>query len=343
MKKLTKILALILALSLVFSFAACAKKEEAPAPAPAPAAAPADDAAEDSADDATDAEEEPWVWEGEKYDDLMANMGKADVDLSNADGLLKSVLDKGVLVIGTSPDYPPAEFVDMTTGEIKGNEILLAKYIANSLGVELQIETMDFGAVLAAADTNKIDLAISGFGYKADRAEQYELSHGYQSSSAAAHHSIDVLAKDLDKYNSLEDFNKAELVIDAQANSLQQMYVEDQLPDAQLQLVATIDQSILELLAGKIDAVALDATTGKNYAEQSNGQIVSVYDAKGIEFDLSLYSDYAGNVCAVKKGETSMINAINEIIDQLLAQDGLYSTWYYSACDAAGVVPGDDE
>ena len=342
MKKTSKFIAILLTLALIFSFAGCAKKEEAaPASDPAPAADTNDDAAEDDAAD--DAEETEWVWDGEKYDDLMANMGKADVDLSNADGLLKSVLDKGVLVIGTSPDYPPAEFVDMETGEIKGNEILLAKYIANSLGVELEVETMDFSAILAAADTNKIDLAISGFGYKEDRAEQYELSHGYQSSSAAAHHSIDVLAKDLDKYNSLEDFNKEGLVIDAQANSLQQMYVEDQLPNANLQLVTSIDQSILELLAGKIDAVALDSTTGKNYAEQSNGQIVSVFVEKGIEFDLSLYSDYAGNVCAVKKGETSMINAINEIIDQLLAQDGLYSTWYYASCDAAGVVPGEDE
>lgn len=272
---------------------------------------------------------------GPGYDKLYEELGKADVDLSKADGKLKDILDKGQIVLATSPDYPPSEFVD-DQGNVKGSDIMLAQYIANSLGVDLKVETMDFNAVLTAVDTGKVDIGISGFGYKADRAEQFELSHGYQSSSAAAHHTLLVPAEKADEYKSLADFSGKK--IDTQANSLQEMYVTDQIPDADLQKVATLDQAILELQTGKIDAIALDSTTAKNYAETSDGMFVSVYEKNGVEFDLSQYADESGNVVAVKKGETSLIDAVNQVIDSLATsgkyESNLYTDMYYAACDA---------
>lgn len=280
---------------------------------------------------------------GPGYDKLYEELGKADVDLSKADGKLKDILDKGQIVLATSPDYPPSEFVD-EQGNVKGSDIMLAQYIANSLGVDLKVETMDFNAVLAAVDTGKVDIGISGFGYKADRAEQFELSHGYQSSSAAAHHTLLVPAEKADEYKSLADFSGKK--IDTQANSLQEMYVTDQISDADLQKVSTLDQAILELQTGKIDAIALDSTTAKNYAETSDGMFVSVYEKNGVEFDLSQYADESGNVAAVKKGETSLIDAVNQVIDSLATsgkyESNLYTDMYYAACDAAGVSPNEE-
>lgn len=280
---------------------------------------------------------------GPGYDKLYEELGKADVDLSKADGKLKDILDKGQIVLATSPDYPPSEFVD-DQGNVKGSDIILAQYIANSLGVDLKVETMDFNAVLTAVDTGKVDIGISGFGYKADRAEQFELSHGYQSSSVAAHHTLLVPAEKADEYKSLADFSGKK--IDTQANSLQEMYVTDQIPDADLQKVATLDQAILELQTGKIDAIALDSTTAKNYAETSDGMFVSVYEKNGVEFDLSQYADESGNVAAVKKGETSLIDAVNQVIDSLATsgkyESNLYTDMYYAACDAAGVSPNEE-
>lgn len=280
---------------------------------------------------------------GPGYDKLYEELGKADVDLSKADGKLKDILDKGQIVLATSPDYPPSEFVD-DQGNVKGSDIMLAQYIANSLGVDLKVETMDFNAVLTAVDTGKVDIGISGFGYKADRAEQFELSHGYQSSSAAAHHTLLVPAEKADEYKSLADFSGKK--IDTQANSLQEMYVTDQIPDADLQKVSTLDQAILELQTGKIDAIALDSTTAKNYAETSDGMFVSVYEKNGVEFDLSQYADESGNVAAVKKGETSLIDAVNQVIDSLATsgkyESNLYTDMYYAACDVAGVSPNEE-
>ena len=64
----------------------------------------------------------------------------------------------------------------------------------------------------------------------------------------------------------------------------------------ELELVTTLDQAILALSTGKADAIALDGTTAENYVAQSNGQ----FAMSGINFDLSIYGDYEGNVAAAK-------------------------------------------
>ena len=266
--------------------------------------------------------------EGDKYAYLLdtKDLKKPELDLSKADGVLKSVLDNGTLVIATSPDYPAAEFVDPNNGTVYGSEMMLAKYIADCLGVALKIETMDFSAVLAAVDTSKVDLGVSGFGYKADRAEAFELSVGYIGDDDVTYHTLIVPADKADQYKTLNDFVGKHIV--AQASSLQQMYVEDQIialdPNntTELELVTSLDQAILTLATGKCDAIALDGTTAENYVAQSDGQ----FALSGIKFDLTIYGDFEGNVIAAKKGEKTLIDAVNTIINTAM-DEGYYRLW----------------
>lgn len=155
-----------------------------------------------------------------------SNLEKPELDLSNADGVLKSILDKGVMTIATSPDYPANEFVTVD-GVVYGCEMMLAKYVADCLNVALKIETMDFSAVLTAVDTGKVDAGFSGFGWKKDRAEAFELSIGYTGDDEVTFHTLIVPADKADEYTQLKDFVGKHIVV--QASSLQQMYVEDQI------------------------------------------------------------------------------------------------------------------
>ena len=68
-------------------------------------------------------------------------------------------------MLATSPDFAPLEFEDLSSGEAQyvGSDIELAKYIAEKLGVELEISAMDFSAVQAAIPSGQADIAISGF------------------------------------------------------------------------------------------------------------------------------------------------------------------------------------
>ena len=264
------------------------------------------------------------------------DLKKPELDLSKASGKLKEILDKGVLTIATSPDYPAPEFVT-EDGTIYGSEMMLAKYIADCLGVDLAIETMDFSGTMLAVDTGKTDLGVSGYGWKKDRSEQYELSIGYVGDpDEASYHTLIVPAGQEDQYNELKDFVGKHIM--AQANSLQQMYVEDQIialdPNGgtDLEFVATLDQSILGLAAGKCDAIAMDGDTAEMYVDSSEGQ----FAMSGVNFDLSLYEDYEGTVMLAKKGETELMGVINEILE-FVKENGYYGDFYKVAKEQAGM------
>ena len=263
-------------------------------------------------------------------------LNKPSLDLSNPSGMLKDILEKGTLRIATSPDYPPAEFIT-EDGTIYGSEMMLAKYIADCLGVDLAIETMDFNGTLMAVQTGKVDLGVSGYGWKADRAESYELTTGYIGDpDEAGYHTLIVPAGQEDQYASCADFVGKHIL--AQAGSLQQMYVEDQIlaldaeNKTELEFVSTLDQAILGLAAGKCDAVALDGTTAEQYVNQSDGK----FALSGVHFDLSLYEDYEGTVMAIKKGETDFLELINSIIETV-KENGYYGDFYKAAKAQAGL------
>ncbi len=265
-----------------------------------------------------------------------SSLKKPELDLKNPSGVLKDVLDRGVLRIATSPDYPPAEFIT-ENGTVYGAEMMLAKYAADCLGVDLAIETMDFNGTLIAVQTGKVDLGVSGYGWKADRAESFELTTGYVGDpDEAEYHTLIVPAGQEGNYNSCADFVGKHIL--AQAGSLQQMYVEDQIlaidPDkkTELEFVSTLDQAILGLSAGKCDAVALDGTTAEQYVKQSEGK----FALSGVHFDLSLYDDYEGTVMAIKKGETAFLELINSII-AAVKENGYYGEFYKTAKQQAGL------
>lgn len=260
---------------------------------------------------------------------------KPDLDLSNPTGEVKKILDDGVLKVATSPDYPCAEWTS-DDGHVYGYEMMIGKYIASCMGVDFEIETSDFSGTFVAVDTGKADLAISGYGWKKDRADSYELSNGWVSDpdSAEAKHTLITTAANKGKFNSLEDFVGTTIM--AQTNSLQEMYVTDEILSLDkdgtttLEPVATLDQAILGLASGKCDAVALDNSTAENYVSTSDGQFVLT----DVYFDLTPYGQYQGNVALAKKGETQFMDIVNECI-KTAVDNGYITSWYKDAKAAA--------
>ena len=92
--------------------------------------------------------------------------------------LLEKIKAAGKIVVATSPDYAPYEFLDLQ-GNPVGSDISLIKYTAQQLGVEVQLEPMDFDACLAAVAMGKVDLTVSGMVPKPERAESMDFSDVY--------------------------------------------------------------------------------------------------------------------------------------------------------------------
>lgn len=238
---------------------------------------------------------------------------------------LEKIKESGKLVLATSPDFAPLEFEDLSSGEAQyvGSDIELAKYIAEKLGVELEISAMDFSAVQAAIPSGQADIAISGFARTEERAQNMELSTPFNITEDGGQ-TVLVAKGQGANYTAAEDFSG--LQIGAQNGSLQYNLVSSQLPDdVEIVPVGSLNDGVLMLETGKIDALASDLSNAELLLESHDG-------IETTDFMFEYSSE--GNVAAVKKGETELIEAVNEIIEEV-NELGLYDQWKEEATELA--------
>ena len=199
---------------------------------------------------------------------------------------LDVIKDNGKVVVGLSADYAPYEFHAMIDGkdEIVGFDVELAKEIAKDLGVELEFKEMEFESLLAA--------------WK----KQIDFSDIYYESR----HGVLVKAEDVDKYNTVDDLSGKN--IGAQLGSTQQEIAETEVEAGNLQLLANVNNLILELKTGKVDALITEEPVAKMALENNPELALSAisFDAEG-----------GGNAVGIAKGSPKLVEAVNKTIKRL--------------------------
>lgn len=267
-----KFITMILALAMVFALCACGSA--APAQTADSAAAPAQDAADDAA--------------------------AADT----AEG--------GELILGTSADYAPFEFMypdesgSMTYG---GIDVFAAEYIAESMGKTLKVENMSFDYLLASLQKGDYDMVMAAMEPTEERLNAADFSDPYYTDYPAM---ILVKAENADQYKTLADFDGKSVA--AQTATTKEAIVTDSMPGANLVSLQNVNDIINQLVNDKIDAAVLDGSVALQY-EKSNPdlKVASASDELGA----------AEPYCvAVQKGDPKgLLPGINAAIAQMLADN----------------------
>lgn len=258
--------------------------------------------------------------------------GKAE-DQNNAKTRLDMIKESGKLVVGTSPDFAPSEFIDNSSGkaEYVGCDIEFAKYIADALGVELEIKAMEFSAIQQAIQSGNVDIGLSGFAYTEKRAEAMELTDKFNIKDNGGYQGVLVLKENEGKFKTKEDFKGKKLA--GQNASLQQNLIQSQLTDVEFQPVTSIADGVMMVVTGKVVGLAVDSNNGES--------LIHNYPEVGIaEFKFD-YGD-EGNVIGIKKGETELLEAVNKIIADV-NEKGLYEQWKDDAVELAKTLGIDME
>src|SRR3712207_1713570 len=132
-----------------------------------------------------------------------ASTSSQQTTATSNDDALKKIKQKGNLVVGTSADYPPYEFITKVNGQTKivGFEMEMAKQIAKDLGVKLVVKNMQFDSLLVALETGKIDVIISGMSPTAERKKSVAFSKIYYTGAPY----LVINKTDMAKYDSIND------------------------------------------------------------------------------------------------------------------------------------------
>lgn len=232
--------------------------------------------------------------------------------------LLTTSCSNNKLYIATSPDYAPYEFIDSTKkgqDQYVGADITLAKYIGKKLNKEVYIDAMSFDQTLINVQNGKDELAISGFTYKEERAQNYEMSNSYYDDGDGDQIVIVLKSFYEQGYKTLDSINNSSIKVGAQSDSVQEGLAIEQLKNANIEKYSTITEMVTYLKAKKIDAIAISS---KAY-EALNDDLI-------IKLDDDFQSDDTGLYILAKKGNTELISQVNEIINEVVEQN-LYSKW----------------
>ena len=250
-----------------------------------------------------------------------------------------SAEDVPTLKVAMSPDFAPMEFVDATkTGQDQfvGFDVTLAKYLADEMGMELEIVPMSFDACQTAVSMGQVDMAISGFSWMPDRAEKYNLSDTYHAGDNESNQVLLTTVENKDLYATAEGLNG--LNVGAQTASLQEWLVKEQIPGATVVPYIDITTGIMQLKKGDFAAMAV-AEGNADAIIASNADLCK----SGFYFELT--DDLLDNLILMKKGNDELTATVNELLAKAKAA-GYYETWYAEALELAGVgveVSYDDE
>ena len=216
-----------------------------------------------------------------------------------------TTVEAGKLTMATNATFPPYE---MTTdaGTIEGIDVDTAQAIAEKLGLELQIDDMDFDAALLSVQQGKADIAMAGITVTDERMAVMSFSDSYATGIQS------VIVPEGSDIASVDDL--AGKKIGTQRGTTGYLYCSDDFGE---DAVVAYDNGLTAVQAlnnGQVDAVVIDNEPAKAYVESNPG--LKILDTSYAEEDYAI---------GMAKGNTALEDAVNAALEELKADGTLQS------------------
>lgn len=233
---------------------------------------------------------------------------------------------ENVLVMGTSADYAPYEFMypddngEMVYG---GVDISIAKAIAEDMGKELKVENMSFEYMLKLMVDGKCDIVLAAMEITPDRDEVADFSDPYFTDLPAM---IVVKKADAAQYTSMDSFSGKSVA--AQTSTTKEDIVKNDLTGANLVSLSLATDMVNQLVNGKVDAIVLDGAVAQQVVASNDELVVA---------DVALGEALPYRVAVAEGDPLGLLPQINETIAKLLA-DGSIDKFFEEADALSGVA-----
>ena len=228
----------------------------------------------------------------------------AAASTSAAAGELTTVM-AGKLTMATNATFPPYE---MTTdaGDIEGIDVETAKAIAEKLGLELQIDDMDFDAALLSVQQGKADIAMAGITVTDERKAVMAFSDSYATGIQS------IIVPEGSDIASPDDL--AGKKIGTQRGTTGYIYCTDDFGEDSVVAYDNGLTAVQALNNGQVDAVVIDNAPAKEYVAANPG--LKVLETSYAEEDYAI---------GMNKDNTALVEAVNAALEELKADGTLQS------------------
>ena len=212
-------------------------------------------------------------------------------------------VEPGKLIMSTNAAFPPYE---MTTdsGEFEGIDIETAQAIADKLGLELQIDDMDFDAALLAVQQGKSDMVMAGVTVTDERQNVMDFTDSYATGIQS------IIVKEDSDIASVDDL--AGKKIGTQRGTTGYLYCSDDFGDENVVAYDDGLTAVQMLNNGQVDCVVIDNAPAKEFIAANPG--LKLLDTAYVEESYAI---------GVGKGNTELKDAINTALEELKADGTL--------------------
>lgn len=281
-----KFITLLLAVLMVASLAACGSNNSAPA---ADGSAESEAAASGVQLKILDSEyvtEDYAIAVAKENTDLLNNINTALTALI-ADGTVAQVVDyyvsgegelpafqqdvaadAEVLTMGTNAAFPPYEFYENET--IVGIDAVIAGLIADQLGMKLDIQDMDFDAIIPAVVSGKIDMGMAGMTVTDERLQSVSFSESYATGVQVVIVPEGSPIESVDQLFSLIEAGE-DVQIGTQNATTGFIYASDDFGEDHVQAFNKGADAVQALVTGKLTCVIIDNEPAKAFVAANNG------------------------------------------------------------------------
>ena len=211
----------------------------------------------------------------------------------------------GKLTMSTNAAFPPYEMT-ADDGSFEGIDIEVAAAIADKLGLELQVDDMDFDAALLAAQNGKSDMVMAGVTVTDERQKVMDFSDTYAEGIQSV-----IVPEDSD-IASVDDL--AGKTIGTQRGTTGYIYCTDDFGEDSVVAYDNGLTAVQALNNGQVDAVVIDNAPAKEFVAANTG--LKILDTAYAQEDYAI---------GVAKGNTELLNAINGALEELQADGTLQS------------------
>jgi len=230
---------------------------------------------------------------------------------------------EGYLTVLTSPDYAPYEFYALDEDgnpSLAGFDMALAQYIADYLGLTLDVVPMDFKGIPDELGAGSADLALAGLSPDPERLLKMDFSDMYYEGKQAF---VTVKANS-ELFTDLDSTNSADYTIAAQTGTIQMDLAMQFSPNAEMINLTKATDIIAELISGQIDGAYIEWDVAVAY--QAN------YPDLHIVCEVPYEAE--GNVIGVAKGNADLMKYVNEALNKCVA-DGDFAQFVATALEQA--------
>lgn len=276
-----KILALVLALCMVFALAACGEAASDPTDAPE-SEAPASEAPASEAP----ASEAP-----------------------EGDGTFTTIVE-GKLTMSTNAQFPPYE---MTTddGGFEGIDVEIATAIAEKLGLELDILDMDFDSALLAVQQGKSDIVMAGVTVNEDRLLVMDFTDSYATGVQV------VIVKE---GSDVTMDNMGEGLIGTQRGTTGNIYCTDDYGEEHVMAYDDGFTAVQALMNGQVDCVVIDNAPAQEFVKNNPGLTILDTEYANEDYAIGLNKGNTALLDAINTALNELISdgTVQTIIDKYI-------------------------